>query len=147
VCALFGIAPAALTWERIPNALRAIGAWPFFALFSGAIMALAWNRRRWIPSLIALVALAHTIHYLPKYFHAYDRAETHWFMRDLPDAIAKGYRAEPRESAKQTVADNLGYLYSYNEVGRYYLMTEAKMKCDEAEAAVRLYWQDARGGK
>jgi hypothetical protein len=147
VCALFGIAPAALTWERIPNALRAIGAWPFFALSSGAVMALAWTRRRWIPSLITLVALAHTIHYLPAYFHVYDREETHWFMRDLPDAIEAGYRAQPRSSARRTIANNLGYMYSYDEIGRYYLMSEEKMKCDEATSALRSYWKRANGEK
>jgi hypothetical protein len=146
-CALFGIAPAALTWERIPNALRAIGAWPFFALLTGAVLSLAWNRRRWIPSLITLVALAHTVHYLPAYFHVYDREETHWFMRDMPDAIAAGYRARPSSSARRTIANNLGLMYSYDEVGRYYLMSEAKMTCDEATSALRAYWKRANGEK
>jgi uncharacterized membrane protein YsdA (DUF1294 family) len=141
----FGIAPSALTWDHIPNSLRAIGAWPFVALFTGAVLALAWSRRKWVTSAIAVVALVHTLHYLPAYFHAYDKAETHWFMRDMPDAIAKGRRAHPPKSVQQVVAENLGYMYGYDEVGRFYLMSEGKMKCDQAVAALQLYWQRARG--
>jgi len=65
----------------------------------------------------------------------------------LPDAIEAGYRAQPRSSARRTIANHLGYMYSYDEVGRYYLMSEDKMKCDEAALALRSYWKRANGEK
>ena len=66
-------------------------------------------------------------------------------MRDMPDAIAQGRREHPARTVQQTVADNLGYLYRYDEVGRYYLMSEGGMKCDEAVAALRSFWDKAMG--
>ena len=150
LCAILGgffaVIPSALTWEGVPTALRSIGAWPFVALFSGAVLALAWSRLPGVPTLLALVALVHTVLYLPAYFHAYDydKAERFWFMRDMPDAIASESREQPPKTVPQTVSDHLGYSYMYDEVSRYYLMSEAKMKCGEAVSAVQSYWEKAR---
>jgi hypothetical protein len=151
LCAILGgffaVVPSALTWEGVPTALRSIGAWPFVALFSGAVLAMAWSRLRGVPALLAIVALGHTLLFLPAYFHAYDvdRAERFWFMRDLPDAIASERREHPPRSVGQTISDHLGYSYNYDEVSRYYLMSVAHMRCSQAVVALQPYWNKARG--
>jgi hypothetical protein len=140
----FGVVPSALTWEGIPTAQRAIGAWPFVSLFTGAVLAFAWGQRRWMPPLLALVALAHTALFFPAYFHAYDKAETYWFMREMTDVIEKESHQQPPKTVPQIVSTHLGYSYGYDELLKYYLMSQAKMKCAEASATVRGYWEEAR---
>jgi hypothetical protein len=148
LCALMGgffaVVPSALTWEGVPTALRSIGAWPFVALFSGAVLALAWRRLPGMPALLALLALAHTALYFPAYFHAYDKTEHWWFMRDMADTIAQERLEQPPKTVPQIVSDHLGYSYNYDEVSRYYLMSEAKMKCGEAVTALQSFWAKAR---
>jgi hypothetical protein len=139
VCGFFGLASSALTFEAIPHAMRSIGAWPFIALFTGAVLTLAWTHRNWVPPTLAAVALVHTLYYLPAYFHAYDKAPNHWFMRDMTDVLVKEHLENPAKSAKDIILDHLAYAYSYDEVPRYYLMTEAKLSCDGAIAALRAY--------
>ena len=148
LCALLGgflgLVPAALTFEAIPHAMRAIGAWPFAALLTGAILAIAWSHRNWVAPVLALVALGHTIHYLPSYFHAYDRAANHWFMRDMTDVLEKERQQTPPKTAKQTIMEHLAYSYSYDEVTRYYLITQAKMGCVESASILRAYREAER---
>ncbi len=139
-----GLVPAALTYEAIPHAMRAIGAWPFVALFTGAVLALAWSYRAWVAPVLALAAMGHTVHYLPAYFHAYDKAANHWFMRDMTDVLEKERHQIPAKTAKQTIMEHLAYSYSYDEVTRYYLMTEAKMNCEESASTLRAYREAER---
>jgi hypothetical protein len=134
-----GLAPSALTFEAIPHAMRAIGAWPFVALFTGAVLALGWTHRRWMPPVLTAVAIAYTVYYLPAYFHAYDKAVNHWFMREMTDVLAKESHENPPKTAANTISEHLYYSYSYDEVPRYYLMTQAHMKCEEAAEALRSY--------
>ncbi len=141
----FGIVPAALTWDGLPQALRAIAAWPFVALFTGAVLALAWSRRRWMPAVLAVVALAHTVYFLPAYFRAFDKTETYWFMREMVDLIEKNRHETSPKPIPQLVSQNLGLGYGYDEMLRYFLMHDGGMRCDEATAAVRAYWKAARG--
>jgi hypothetical protein len=136
---MFGLIPAALTYEAVPHALRAIGAWPFIALFTGAVLALGWTHRRHVPPILALVALAYTIYFLPAYFHVYDKAVNHWFMREMTDVIAKETQADPPKTVAQIVSEHLAYSYRYDEVPRYYLMTGGNMRCEEAKSALRSY--------
>lgn len=137
LCGFFGLVPAALTFEAIPHAGRAIGAWPFVPVFSGTVLAIAWGRRRWVAPLLAIVALGHTIYFLPLYFHAYDNAAKHWFMREMPDEIRKERLENPTVTIQQIISDHFGYSYYYDEVPRYYLMSEAKMGCEEAKSLVQ----------
>ena len=65
--------PSALTYDALPHALRAIAAWPFVALFTGAVLAWAWSRESELPALLTLLSFAYTIYFLPAYFHAYDK--------------------------------------------------------------------------
>jgi hypothetical protein len=139
-----GLAPAALTFEAIPHAMRGIGAWPFVALFSGAVLTLGWTHRRWMAPVLTVVAIAYTVYYLPAYFHAYDKVEQHWFMREMTDILAKESHENPPKTAANTISEHLFYSYSYDEVPRYYLMTEAHMKCEEAAAALRSYKDGVR---
>jgi hypothetical protein len=132
VCWLFALVPAALTFDGIPHAIRSLSAWPFIALFTGAILAIAWSRLPWLPPALALVVLLHTVHYLPAYFHAYDGAANHWFMRDMTDVIAKEHREQPGKTISQIVSDHFAYSYYYDEVPWFYLMSEGHLGCVEA---------------
>ena len=149
LCAILGgffaVVPSALTWEGVPTALRSIGAWPFVALFSGAVLAMAWSKLPGVPALLAVVALVYTLLFLPAYFHAYDvdRAERFWFMRDLPDAIARERREQHPRSLGQIISSSLGYSYNYDEVSRYYLMSVAHMRCNQAVIGLKSYWNKA----
>jgi len=81
--ALLGIAPAALTWESVPHALRAIGAWPFFILLA------AWlfgklnlkQTKIWTVVLILLTVLFST-RYLMNYFFEYPQIASNWFQTE-----------------------------------------------------------------
>lgn len=142
VCGFFGVIPSALTYDGLPHAMRSIGTWPFVALFTGAVLALGWSYRGWVAPVLALVALAYSVRYLPKYFHAYDKAENHWFMREISDTIAEQRKSK---TVEKIIAEHLAYSYQYDEVPRYYLMTEANMKCDQAASALRTFKEQEKG--
>jgi hypothetical protein len=132
LCWLFGLVPSALTFDAIPHAIRSLAAWPFIALFTGAILAIAWSRLRWFAPVLALLALAYTIYYFPAYFRAYDGAASYWFMRDMTDIIAKERREQPGKTIPQIVSDHFGYSYYYDEIPWFYLMSEGHLGCAEA---------------
>jgi hypothetical protein len=144
VCWLFALVPSALTFDGIPHAIRSLGAWPFIALFTGAILAMAWSRLPWLAPVLALVVLLHTIHYLPAYFHAYDGAANHWFMRDMTDVIEKERREQPGKTIPQIVSDHFAYSYYYDEVPWYYLMSEGHLGCREAGDKVHAWRKTAQ---
>jgi len=141
LCGFFGVVPAALTFDSLPHAMRAIGTWPCVAMFTGAVLAIAWAHRRFVAPVVVALALAHTLYFLPRYFHAYDKAEGHWFMRELPDTLA--IERARGKTVERIIAENLAYSYSYDELPRYYLMSEANMKCEEAQSAVRNFRDQA----
>jgi len=143
VCWLFALVPSALTFDGIPHAIRSLAAWPFIALFTGSILAMAWSRLPWLPPVLALVALLHTIYYLPAYFHAYDDAANHWFMRDMTDVIERE-RHEPGKTIPQIVSDHFAYSYYYDEVPWYYLMSEGHLGCVEAGDKVHAWRKTAQ---
>jgi hypothetical protein len=132
LCWLFGLVPAALTFDAIPHAIRSLAAWPYIALFTGAILTIAWSRLRWFAPGLALLALAYSLYYFPTYFHAYDGAAKHWFMRDMTDVIAKERREQPGKTIQQIVSDHFGYSYYYDEIPWFYLMSEGHLGCAEA---------------
>jgi hypothetical protein len=136
VGAAYGVLPAALTYDSLPHALRAIAVWPFIALFSGSVLAVACARHRWLTPGVALVALAYSAYFLPSYFHAYDNAEKHWFMREMTDVIDEKTHQRMPESVASIVAQHMAYSYQYDEVPLYYLMSEAKVDCETAKMAV-----------
>jgi len=141
----FGVVPAALTFDRIPHALRAIGTWPFIALFTGSVLAIVQSRRRWVLPTLALVSLVYTLWFFPAYFHAYDKAEKHWFMREMTDMLDARRKENSPTPPEQAISEHMGYSYEYNEVPMYYLMTEAHMGCQQAKAATLSNREKERG--
>jgi 4-amino-4-deoxy-L-arabinose transferase-like glycosyltransferase len=69
----FAVLPAALCWEGLPHALRSMGGWPAVALFTGAVLAAAWERSPLVPVLALVLAAAQTIHFVPYYFSVYPK--------------------------------------------------------------------------
>jgi 4-amino-4-deoxy-L-arabinose transferase-like glycosyltransferase len=69
----FGVLPAALCWEGLPHMGRSIGGWPAVALFTGAVLSVAWSYSPLVPALAVLLAVAQTIHFVPYYFHVYPK--------------------------------------------------------------------------
>jgi hypothetical protein len=68
-----GIVPAALTWERIPHALRAIGAWPFLAMMTGDILHRIGQLWKYTSLLTAACAAVFFTLYVRSYFVGYPR--------------------------------------------------------------------------
>jgi hypothetical protein len=138
ICAVFSIFagmfatfPTALTWEGLPHALRSVGAWPFVALFSGAVLAIGWARLRWLPAVTAAVALAYTAYFLPGYFRLYRHVDSGVFFRDLAGAVEAGSHKHPPRSIIRTLRP---FAKRYGpEVLRYYLMHDGKLTCDQSQ--------------
>jgi hypothetical protein len=135
----YGVLPAALTFDALPHALRAIAVWPFIPLFTGSVLAVACARHRWLLPGVAFVAVAYSVYFLPSYFYAYDKAEKHWFMREMTDIIEKETHDRPPKSVSTIVSEHMAYSYQYNEIPLYYLMSEADMDCGSARSAVAAY--------
>jgi hypothetical protein len=98
--ALLGIVPAAVTWEGVPHALRAIAAWPFLALFSGHCLARVEQHLRqrraqlgavWVGGA-TVVALIFFAFYLNGFFGEYRRTAAPWF-RTGGSPLAEAYQA------------------------------------------------------
>ena len=85
---LIGVTPAALTWEGVPHALRAIGAWPFFAVISGLMFAQLEKSipdgtlRKCVSPALGLFAMCFFAIYLNDYFGAYAERAVPWFQTD-----------------------------------------------------------------
>jgi hypothetical protein len=140
VGALFGIVPAALCWEGVPHALRAIGTWPFTSLLSALILARAWPRHRWVPPLLLAVSVAYSAFFLYHYFGAYRRIDARWFHPDLAAAI----QAAPGRSAQETLRPFVGRPgYARAEL-HFYLMDHDRLGCVEAERVSREMWPGDR---
>ncbi|HEY5958048.1 MAG TPA: hypothetical protein VIV60_15905, partial [Polyangiaceae bacterium] len=134
VCGFFGVLPSALTYESIPHALRSIGAWPFVALFTAAVLALAWRVCAWVPPVVALVTAGYSCYFLPAYFHTFDRVNGGTYFPEITEAIRRGRLAHPPKSVAAVVSEDLGMI---DEVLRYYLMHDGKMTCEQSAATLR----------
>ena len=138
--ALLGIAPAALCWEGVPHALRAIGTWPFTSLLSGLILARWWPRQRGVGALLVAVSVVYSALFLPYYFGAYRRIDARWFHPDLAAAI----EAEPRRPARETLRPFVGRPgYARAEL-QFYFMDHDGLGCAEAERVSREMWPGDR---
>lgn len=127
---LFATLPCALTWEGLPHALRAIGAWPFVSLFTGAALSIAWARLRWLPALTAIVAIAYSAYFLPEYFRVYGNVDPGVYYRDISEAVESGKRAGSREAVLRRLRP---FVRRYRqEVLRYYLMHDGGLSCSES---------------
>ncbi len=130
VAGMFATLPAALTWETLPHALRTIGTWPFVALFSGAVLAIGWARVRWLPAATALVAVVYSCYFLPEYFRIYKNVDSLYFYRDISEAIAMRKGPWPRRTVRNSLRP-FARVYP-QQVLRYYLMHDGKLKCKES---------------
>lgn len=131
----FATLPAALTWEGIPHSLRSIGAWPFIALFTGAVLAFGWSRYRWLPMLTALVLFAYSAVYLPLYVHAYRTGDQGAFYGEIMQAIAAGRAANPPRNARESITPLLSR--NSDEILRYFVMQYDGLSCQDGVEAMR----------
>ncbi len=83
-----GLASAALTWEGVPHALRAIGAWPFFCILAAlgvrALFQQNWIKKNsnWIGASLASACIVFFALYLDDYFNDYPTRAEAWFQGD-----------------------------------------------------------------
>jgi hypothetical protein len=132
---LLAALPAALTWEGVPHSLRSIGAWPFVALFTGAVLALGWSRYRWMPTVIAVVVLAYSTRYLPLYVQAYKVGDQGVFHTEIMEAIDAGRAENPPRNARESIIPLLSH--HGDEVLRYFVMQYDGLSCQEGIEAMR----------
>lgn len=79
---LTGLSPSALTWDSTPHALRAIGAWPFFAMLA------AWGLHQLLRAVSAQLAACAIMAalfgwYLYSYFFLFPEIARWWFDADI----------------------------------------------------------------
>ena len=80
---LLGIAPAALTWESVPHALRAIGAWPFFILLAAWLLQkLNLKHTKICTTALVIITLLFSTRYLVNYFFEYPQIAANWFQTE-----------------------------------------------------------------
>lgn len=134
VCGFFGVVPSALTWESVPHALRAIGTWPFVSLFTGAVLAMAWSYKHWVPPVVALVATVYSVYFLPAYYTTFERVDGYTYIREMTDGIFKARYGYPKRPLEDFFTEKLDLT---DDVVLYYVMREFKLKCPEAQAVTR----------
>ena len=102
--ALLGIVantvPAALTNEGAPHALRTIGAWPFYALLTGAL--LAFLARNWpkkiLPTVAVIIAVIFFLLYQFYFYSQYRYSVKDYFLPDN-SKINQAYRLMSEQGA------------------------------------------------
>ncbi len=121
LAAAAGIVPAALTWEGLPHALRALGAQPFIELLVGYCLAKTIDL--WPPLLLvsSLTAIVFAVCFLITYFNTY------------PDESADAWGAQMRIDAEhcQTDEDWINYIYDHHPeiMVRYFILRNYHKPC------------------
>ncbi len=138
--AFLGIAPAALCWEGVPHALRAIGTWPFTSLVSALILARAWSRWPPVGLLLVAVSVAFTLFFLPHYFGPYRRIDPRWFHPDLQAAV----QGEPSRPASETLRPFVRRPGYERAEPQFFLMDHDGLGCADAERVAREMWPEGR---
>lgn len=128
---LFGVLPAALTWEGQPHALRAIGAWPFFSLLGAAGLVAAERRWRLLVPVGLATACVHCGLFGWLYFHEYPRIAGEAMWVPLRESLYDLDRLTP-EARTRFARDNPDAL-------RFYMMRSGRYSCVESEE-VRKTW-------
>lgn len=126
--ALFGILPAALTWESTPHALRSIGAWPFLSLFGGGCIALAEARWSWARPITLTVALIYAGVLLFVYFCEYPKIARDAFSVPMFTDVARAMQLD--ENAKAQIARR------YPEASRIYLIQHENQTCRSSQQTI-----------
>lgn len=128
---LLGVLPAALTWEGVPHALRAIGGWPFVALITGAILAKADQCWRHVRPLACVVGLLHLGLYGVAYF------------KDFPTFAGEYFDVAWNESMlqfwKQSAETRHWNAREGDLAQRYFLMLHGTHNCQQSEKT-RAIW-------
>jgi hypothetical protein len=130
-----GALPAALTWEGLPHALRSIGAWPFVALFTGAVLALGWSRLRWLPGVVAVIAVIYSAVFIPNFFRVYRDKDVAPFHRGVKDAVDAGLAMNPPRPAYESLEPFLTRYGDY--ILRYVLMQVDHLSCEGSDAKLK----------
>jgi hypothetical protein len=94
-----GIAPASLTWESVPHALRAIGAWPFYMMLTALVADhLLKKVGEWRPRMVPNIqrgiwgaSLIFSLYFLSYFFVAYPAQSIAWFQDD-ESPLGSAYR-------------------------------------------------------
>ena len=123
---LVGVLPAAVTWDGIPHALRSIGAWPFWALFSGYILWTASVRWKCILPITVSVALFFSIFFMKNYFGSYPRYSEAWFDASIRNDAETSAR---EKNWKPFLEKNVSYHWQSKV---YYLMNLGGESCEKA---------------
>lgn len=109
IAAGFATLPAALCWEGLPHAFRSMAAWPAVALFTGAVLSVAWSRWPLVRVAAAALVLAQTAHFVPYYFKVYPKKSyAEW---SGPVRAAAVSRDPARFAAAARGTDEIGYRY------------------------------------
>jgi 4-amino-4-deoxy-L-arabinose transferase-like glycosyltransferase len=127
-----GILPAALTWESVPHSLRALGAWPFFALLSG----LCLSRAVATDSKVGLMALAVTAVFAFRFgtgfFGTYPNYSNLWFDSVFKETAIHAAQTGDWKPFTQASRD-------YADVSaRYYLIRYGGETCSSSRDRIRL---------
>jgi hypothetical protein len=80
--ALLGILPAALTWESVPHALRAIVAWPFLIVLAGKSYRALRSRWALMQGLVPILSVAFSVYFLQSYFGPWKDRVAPWFQTE-----------------------------------------------------------------
>ncbi len=118
---LTGIAPAALTWEGIPHANRALGAWPFFAIIGGIGLKLLIDR---FPKTLVPVAASSILFFALfayNYFFVYPKISADWFDQRIVSMADRGtFPADYRPLARA-----------------YFLMANQHLSCEYVKSQLK----------
>jgi len=122
---LIGLVPAALTWERIPHALRSVGAWPFISLVSGYLLAIALERWAQFKNTLVIVSLVYSVLFFWNYFETYPK-----LSKNVWDTPVKEIAILAKEQNAWPEFLEITKTYPYMAT-RYFLMYYGGMTCKD----------------
>jgi 4-amino-4-deoxy-L-arabinose transferase-like glycosyltransferase len=134
---VFGVLPAALTWEGLPHALRGIGTWPFVSLFGGGLLALAEKQWRATGLVACATSAVHAALFLFLYFRVYPGLAREAFNVPIYEALTDVPHLSDRD--KSALAHSEPYAV------RYYLMRSGHYDCRSSEQTLRAWMQPSLG--
>jgi hypothetical protein len=122
-------AVASLTWEGIPHATRSLCAWPFVALFTGAVLSAAIEnqpeeRGRFARAFVVAIAAGFSLFLAATYFGSYAFLSAHSF-----DSTVKTEAERGRRSADWHRLEWLATLHPKPSM-RYYFMHYRGLSCE-----------------
>lgn len=126
---LFGVLPAALTWEGTPHALRAIGALPFSVLFASVSLFFVWQKfshHKWMLSFL-IIPLFFSVSYFVDFFQRYPSRSEIWFENDVVQSAEQGQKTSDFSYFEKLTREK-----NYDMLAKSYFLMEYKGdKCKE----------------